>query len=667
VEEQEIKMVVRIIQSILRHIDQQEVSSAAKIETRNREVHLPPVSIYRWWARRTEAINGALVEAAARELGRTEGMLIADPFAGGGVIPLAALMRGHSVYAQDLNPWVGKGLSAMLGLPSAQQIRQAREYFSELAGPIAAKAYRTKFSDGGLATISQTIRVAVAHCSHCGGECKLFPHALVSLTRRKELKGGQAILACPRGHLFVGRDYRTSHCPHCGDYTYPTRTYLPKRILTCQACGHAESLEENAKSQNWSWKVVLVERTDGKRRELAFPTPAELNQAADAKWRAQRQLGAIPKAHETKVLRRHGFENWADIYPNRQRAVTERLLQLSKVVSKDRSIQSTVEMAVLGSTEMAGLLSRWDRYYLKSFESMASHRFNFSTLVVEPNVLGAGAAGRGTTIRRLLLFEKAAKWMHEKGLTGLASKPMQASRPRFKRRPKHRAVIAIGSSDRMLLPAGCVDAVLTDPPYHDDVQYHELSLPFRTWAKLTTRRGVGEAVVIPHSKNLTGHRKYRGTLTKIFTELNRVLKPGGHLLFSYANREPAAWVNLFAALRAAKFAPVGYTIVHSENESEHSKRRGRACSLDLILDLVPSSQAAIKQWRAKPVFRTDEEGYLIAVGEAFLGSGALMNGWEIDLVKRLKSEIFVQDATRSAPQRSVNRHSRARVGRVPNP
>ena len=38
---------------------------------------------------------------------------------------------------------------------------------------------------------------------------------------------------------------------------------------------------------------------------------------------------------------------------------------------------------------MAGLLSRWDRYYLKSYESMAGHRFNFTTFATEPNVLGA--------------------------------------------------------------------------------------------------------------------------------------------------------------------------------------------------------------------------------------------------------------------------------------
>lgn len=91
------------IRSPLRHFDAAAVSSKVRREVRNREVHLPPVSTYRWWARRTEAVNGAILDAVSAD--RPGRMVVSDPFAGGGIIPLAAVMRGHSVYAQDLNPW----------------------------------------------------------------------------------------------------------------------------------------------------------------------------------------------------------------------------------------------------------------------------------------------------------------------------------------------------------------------------------------------------------------------------------------------------------------------------------------------------------------------------------------------------------------------------------
>src|SRR4051794_640868 len=110
-----------VMRSPLRHLDAEAVSALVRREVRNREVHLPPVSTYRWWARRTESVNGAIIDAVnADHPGR---LVVSDPFAGGGVIPLAAVMRGHSVYAQDLNPWAATGLAAMLALPDPDSLR----------------------------------------------------------------------------------------------------------------------------------------------------------------------------------------------------------------------------------------------------------------------------------------------------------------------------------------------------------------------------------------------------------------------------------------------------------------------------------------------------------------------------------------------------------------
>ena len=81
--------------------------------------------------------------------------------------------------------------------------------------------------------------------------------------------------------------------------------------------------------------------------------------------------------------------------------------------SSDPDVVRAVTMAVVGSAEMAGHLSRWDRFYLKSYESMAGHRFNLTTLVVEPNVWGTVASGRGTVLRRLAQLVKAAEWLKE--------------------------------------------------------------------------------------------------------------------------------------------------------------------------------------------------------------------------------------------------------------
>ena len=50
----------------------------------------------------------------------------------------------------------------------------------------------------------------------------LFPHALVSLVRRKEKGHPGAFLACPDGHVFLGQSSGIQRCPECALAVDPT-------------------------------------------------------------------------------------------------------------------------------------------------------------------------------------------------------------------------------------------------------------------------------------------------------------------------------------------------------------------------------------------------------------------------------------------------------------
>lgn len=583
------------LRSPLRHLDTAAISARARREARNREVHLPPVSTYRWWARRTEAVNGAVIDAA--NLDQPGELVVSDPFAGGGVIPLAAVMRGHRVYAQDLNPWAAAGLAAMLALPDPDALRAGVAALTQRVLPEASAAYGTVLSDGSPGQVSHTFRVATAPCSPCGQQQRLFPHALVTLLARTERQRPEAFLACPRGHLFRGRRDQDAACPTCGAYTDPGTSYTARRLVTCP-CGHTERLEARAQA-GLGWDVVLVERAGAGRRELDLPTDGERAAAEDPRWRPTRSLGRILPGQETRVLLRHGFRQWEDLYPRRQRALVERLLTLAEGSAEDPAVVAALRMAVVGSTEMAGLLSRWDRFYLKSYESMAGHRFNFTTLAVEPNAWGTVTSGRGTTLRRLVQLVKAAEWLQRRthrtlSVTGPLPAEATTTVP-LGRAGGPDVVVVTGSSERQLLPAGTAHLVLTDPPYHDDVQYGELSQPLRAWAGLPVEDAAGDAVVNRATGRLVAAGTYAALLTRIFRESGRLLRTDGHLVFSYANRSPEAWVELLNALQSAGLRAAGCEIVHSENETDHAKRGVRACTLDLLLDLVPLSTLSLAQ------------------------------------------------------------------------
>src|SRR5205807_4773431 len=150
--------------SVLRDLDRESISKRSKAETRNREVHLPPIGTFRWWARRTEAVNGALIDAFST-VSQAERITVCDPFAGGGTIALAGVMRGQQVYAQDINPWAAEGLSAMLSLPKPGELRDAAIALHSSVRGLLERAYGTSLSDGRAGQVAHTYRVATGHCS----------------------------------------------------------------------------------------------------------------------------------------------------------------------------------------------------------------------------------------------------------------------------------------------------------------------------------------------------------------------------------------------------------------------------------------------------------------------------------------------------------------------
>ena len=595
------------------------------------------MSVYRWWARRTLAVNQAILRAFQADYPGGP-HLVVDPFSGGGVIPLTAVSEGQRVYAQDLNPWAAAGLTTAMQLPTSDAILSgARQLHGEVE-PLLQVAYSTVSADGRRAAISQTFRVSTSHCPSCSAELRHFPHAMVTLHQRKERGHPECLLACRAGHVFEGSiAARSSNCPQCDRAVDPGDSYTRGRDITCWNCATTTSLDAPETVESWRWEVVLVERVAaGGGREIG-PATAEEITTADAGWSPSRDLGFITRGDETDVLLRHGFVRWTDLYPLRQRAVTEELLAAVESID-DPSVRSTLRLAMVGTTEMAGHLSRWDRWYLKSYEAMAGHRFNFTTFAVEPNVWGTSSAGRGTFQRRVMLMAKAADWLHAQ-----KQSPLKVIGP--ERRPRaattYDARVVCGSSESLDLPSDSALLCLTDPPYHDDVQYGELSTPLRAWAGVSTGHLVGDAIVNAGAGINNGIADYCDLLTRIFSEVNRTLRPEGHLVFSYANRSPDVWADVIQALDQAGFRCAGYAVLHSENETDHAKRNVRACTQDLILDMVPRSDLPIRRTIPRLSDPTDEQQFLTTVGSFLLRTGALPRGWRDRLVSTLQQSAFL--------------------------
>ena len=106
------------------------------------------------------------------------------------------------------------------------------------------------------------------------------------------------------------------------------------------------------------------------------------------------------------------------------------------------------------------------------------------------------------------------------------------------------------------------DAVLTDPPYYNNVAYAYLSDLFYVWLK----RSIGKLhpelfkeLLTPKDDEIVayGHRKggfeagkkfFKEGLSKAFQEIHRILKPNGIAVIVYAHKSTEGWETLINAL-----------------------------------------------------------------------------------------------------------------------
>ena len=113
------------------------------------------------------------------------------------------------------------------------------------------------------------------------------------------------------------------------------------------------------------------------------------------------------------------------------------------------------------------------------------------------------------------------------------------------------------------------DAVITDPPYYDNISYADLSDFFYVWLKrsvgfLFPEHLAGELTPKRREIVMAGHRHhddrdaardfYEHEMAAAFKEAHRVLKPGAPLVCVYAHKTTLGWSSLIEALRRAGFA-----------------------------------------------------------------------------------------------------------------
>jgi len=591
------------------------VSRRAQREQRSRERHTPSVSVYRWWARRPHAVIGAILDAACAEYGPR--FRLADPFSGGATVAVEGARRRLPTYAQDLHPWAVTGLRMIVEPVDVAALDAATTLLASWLEPLARKLYEGPCSTHGRgAETLHAFWVRHAACPSCHDRAYLFPYSLVTLASRKsdETHGYFGCRACGRiMRSALKAKARRCRCGH--RLADAARPLVPNRELRCPHCRTTFAPYRT----RTRWQLVLVQRrcrNDG--RSLVHydaPTPRDRACARRCAEDVPASLAArIPAGVETAVLRRGGFRSWRDLYVPRQLELLLAGARIAHELKLDPGVRDRLLLAICGAGEMAGRLSRWDRYYPKAFEVLANHRYALVGLACETNPFAS--AGRGTLPRRLKALVRAARWISASGPHRVVSCSTRRRAP-----VSFRSGLALvrGSSEHQLLPARSIDLVLTDPPYFDDVQYSELASIFLAWAHATNLipmdiRVDAEREAVPNRIRGTDADDYERLLTRIFGETRRVLRPAGAMVLTFHNTKLPAWIAFARALYAADFSVRALAVVRSENETDHAKRGRRGFTKDLVLECVPGRGGGVPVVVVRA--RDDQDRELLALGRA---------------------------------------------------
>ena len=429
----------------------------------------------------------------------------------------------------------------------------------------------------------------------------------------------------------VARAIATCPWPDCGRTT-------PKGYLATEAQAGRMGHQLYCVVYRDSWKDKTKSGRP-KKRDTTFRGFTEVNADSNHIPGVTEQLTALTQhweqndilpsedlqfGNKTKDAINYGMPKWIGMFNLRQQLahgicvetfqdLVEKDMQTGKLDEQRKAAWGYVALAFDKLLSRNSLLSRWDPGTNRAASTFDSHDFGFKWSYAEMANTNQVEASQGLQ----WALSDIGACLYE--LCRMAGNPepnnttgglFRESFPVHQKAPP--TTVINGPAQYTDLDDNSIDAIVIDPPYHDNVCYAELSDFFYVWLKRTAgyvfpehftdylTDKVSEAIASParfrdrtakrHSARRLATDDYYAKMQEIFLECRRVIKDNGIMTVMFTHKRTDAWNALTLALIESGFTITRTWPVKTEAESSMHIRGKAAARSTILLVCRPKSE-----------------------------------------------------------------------------
>lgn len=603
-----------------------QLHDLSKVESYNKNLYRPSSYLHKWWARRLGSVFRTIILGTFCPPGedlwrryyegaRFPDRIVLDPFMGGGTTIHEALRLGCKVIGVDYNPVAWWAVRSSISLPDLDRLEEG---FLTLKEKVSASLLSYHITQcprcAERAYAAFVLWVRKAKCERCSSLVRLHESFVL------RIEGEVKTVLCPHcGDVLQTKARDAAKCSGCGHRVDLKKGVADNGQYTCPECSHVQRVPRGtttpaAPDQYEMFAVRYVCPTHGEGFKKADFGDLQTYRAARDQFLKMESFlpipdQAIPDGWKTGDLLAHDYVKWRDLFNPRQLLCAGTLLK-EILQLRDGAVREAFVTLLSACLEFNNALCTYKGGNVRRPGAVrhifSHHAFVFPYEMLENNFWGVGnhsgtfthlyssrmrrakefcllprerEVSEGRTIRTVSLPDEAIEGRLVGNFAELAN-------------GQKNALLFCGSSEALPVPDKSVDAVITDPPYSDNVQYAELSDFFYVWQRVALQGAFPEfgPLLVGKDREIVKNPRqgkdgsfYEAGLRRVFSECRRVLIDEGLLVFTFHHRASEAWANVLRAILDAGFFVTAAYPVHAEAPLSVHIRQRQAISCDAIL------------------------------------------------------------------------------------